>query len=410
MSFLEKNKHILSRYNRCLVFLFTILFFVENVTRYKHVLFYLMIATALFYIFLDTKRVLNRLNNKVFYAVLLLSMILYITISYSSIPKVSIKVINNNLLNYGILSLAILLPVLLYKENQERVSNLLINSFTASLVVVLVVELLSYYIAYTKGVMPFTTYDFRHVSDALVFFFPIIPILWYLVPKSKLIYFFILSIVFLFVLFGALARGGWVAVAAAAALFLFFNRPWKLITIIFCLVAVSLLTIKTTYPDTTKKLFQKLEQTDSSHRYQNGTQGTAFELIMENPIIGYGFGDKIYHEKYNSIVKQHPEWTFKKSIGPHNIWLYTWFGAGIIGLISFSWLFLSMCYSSFKGVKGSIPESKAYFAFIAILLSLISFYLVRGMFEQIDLKPLGLLAGFLIALMNYNPNKGKCHA
>ncbi len=410
MSFLEKNEHILSRYNRCLVFLFTILFFIENVTRYKHILFYLMIATVLFYVFLDTKRVLRRLNNKVFYAVLLLSAILYVTIGYSDIPKVSSKAINNNLLNYGILSLAILFPVLLYKESQERVSNLLINSFTASLAVILVVELFRYYIAYTKGVMPFTTYDFRHVSDALVFFFPIIPILWYLVPKPKLIYFFILSIVFLFVLLGTLARGGWVAVAAAAALFLFFKRPWKLITIVSCLVAVSLLTIKTTYPDATKKLFQKLEQIDSSHRYQNGTQGTAFELIMENPIIGYGFGDKIYHEKYDSVVKKHPEWTFKKSIGPHNIWLYTWFGAGIIGLTSFSWLFLSMCYSSFKGVKDSIPESKAYFSFVAILLSLISFYLVRGMFEQVDLKPLGLLAGFLIALMNYNPNKGEGHA
>ncbi|MEX6225425.1 hypothetical protein AB6F55_11655 [Providencia hangzhouensis] len=68
-------------------------------------------------------------------------------------------------------------------------------------------------------------------------------------------------------------------------------------------------------------------------------------LYWKIRIIGYGFGDKIYHEKYNSVVT-HPEWKFKRSIGPHNIWLYIWFGAGISGLAIFSAVFLSMCYSS----------------------------------------------------------------
>ncbi|MGW1369504.1 O-antigen ligase RfaL, partial [Providencia hangzhouensis] len=264
---------------------------------------------------------------------------------------------------------------------------------------------------YQQGILPFTTYDFRHVSDALVFFFPILPILWYLLPKSKLIYFYILSIVFLFVLFGTLARGAWVAVAVAGLLFLCFKRPWKLIGVVLCLSLVSLISIKLIYPDTSKQLFYKLEQTDSSYRYANGTQGTAFELILENPVIGYGFGDKIYHEKYNSVVKNHPKWTFKKSIGPHNIWLYIWFGAGIAGLAIFSAVFLSMCYSSMQGIKNRSEEPEIYFAFIALLLSLIGFYLVRGMFEQVDLKPLGILLGFLIAMMGHSSTKQKrvCH-
>ncbi len=69
----------------------------------------------------------------------------------------------------------------------KDISKLLLTSFTASLALVLLVELYRYYIAYQQGILPFTTYDFRHVSDALVFFFPILPILWYLLPKSKLI-------------------------------------------------------------------------------------------------------------------------------------------------------------------------------------------------------------------------------
>ena len=410
MSFLEKNEVLISKYNRFLIFLFVALFFVENVTRYKHIVFYLMIATSLFYLFVDTKNVLKVLNNKVLYLVLLFSAILYITISYSSIPSVSIKAINNNLLNYGILSLSILLPVLLYKENQKSISSLLLISFTVSLTVVLLIELYRYYVAYHNGVLPFTTYNFRHVSDALVFFFPIIPILWYLLPKSKLVYFYLLSVVFLFVLLGTLSRGAWVAVVAAAIIFLCFKRPWKLIGIglaIMAIMAISLVVLKTTYPDVTKKLFYKLEQTDSSNRYQNGTQGTAFELIMDEPIVGYGFGDKIYHEKYNSVVKNYPEWVLRKSIGPHNIWLYIWFGAGIIGLISFGLVFFAMCYSSLKGIRANNSQSKIYFSFMALLISLVSFYLVRGMFEQIDLKPLGILLGFLIAMMGHGADEQK---
>ncbi|MEQ4623144.1 O-antigen ligase RfaL [Providencia vermicola] len=407
MPFLERNQNTLSKYNKALIFMFVVLFFVDNVTRYKHVLFYLMIATSLVYLSLDTRRVLKRLNNKLLYLVVLFSLVFYISISYSSMPDVSMRAINNNFLNYGVLSLSLLLPILLYKENIKTISNLLLTSFSASLVFVLLIELYRYYEAYQNGILPFTTYNFRNVSDALVFYFPIIPILWYLLPKSKLIYFYILSVVFLFVLLGTLSRGGWVAVAMAGLLFLCFKRPWKLIGSILCISLISLTSLKSIYPDMTKTLFYKLEQTDSTYRYKNGTQGTALELILENPIIGYGFGDKTYIDKYNSVVLEKPDWVFKKSLGPHNIWLYIWFGVGISGLIAFSAVFLSMCFSLFKEIKSTVNESKSYFAFIALLMSLISFYLVRGMFEQVDLKPLGVLLGFLIAMMGHSSTKNK---
>nr|WP_272577869.1 hypothetical protein [Providencia sp. PROV268] len=115
----------------------------------------------------------------------------------------------------------------------------------------------------------------------------------------------------------------------------------------------------------------------------------------------------MYIDKYNSVVPEKPDWVFKKSLGPHNIWLYIWFGVGISGLIAFSAVFLSMCFSLFKEIKSTVNESKSYFAFIALLMSLISFYLVRGMFEQVDLKPLGVLLGFLIAMMGHSSTKNK---
>lgn len=400
MSFLDKHASFISKYNRILIFLFITLFFVENVTRYKHILFYIMIATALFYIFSDTKKVISKLKNKEFYFVVLLSLAFYLSVTYSSLTKDSLKFVNNNLLNYGILSLAILFPIILYRENVKSISKLIITSYVSALVLLLAIELVRYIIAYQNGIMPFTTYNFRSVSDSLTFFFPIIPILWYMLPKSKLIYFYALCIVFLFVLLGTLSRGAWLAVAASGVLFLCFKRPWKLMAVSFGIVAIGLVSLKMINPDATNTLFFKLEQTDSSHRYTNGTQGTAFELIMENPLIGYGPGDKVFHEKYNSVVEQHPNWTYRSSIGPHNIWLLIWFGAGILGLVSFSLLVFSAGYTSCKSVFTNRENQMIYFAYLALFISLISFYLVRGMFEQVDLKPLGLILGLLIAMTN----------
>ncbi|MEQ4671119.1 O-antigen ligase RfaL [Providencia manganoxydans] len=399
----------LAFYNRALVFLFVTLFFVENVTKYKHAVFYLMILTVIYYLIKDTKNVLQALNNKLFYFTLFFSIVTYISIGVSLNPESSLKSINNNFLNYGVLSLSILFPIVLYKESKTSVATLLILSFSSALIVMLLVELGSYYVAYEKGIMPFSNYDFRSVSDSLVFYFPVLLSLWYFLPKPKFIYFYLLAFIFLFVLLGTLSRGAWVAVAVSAMLFLLFKRPWKLIIVTISLILIGLVALKLTMPDMTKKLFFKLEQTDSSYRYKNGTQGSAFELIMQKPIVGYGFGDKVYIEKYNSVVEQYPEWTFRQSIGPHNIWLSTWFSSGILGLLSFSLLFISICYYSYRETRMNNNYKQIYFSGITIFISIIGFYFIRGMFEQVNLKPLGILIGFLIALMNSNldvKNKG----
>ncbi|HHR6223952.1 TPA: O-antigen ligase RfaL [Providencia alcalifaciens] len=405
MSFLDKHENFLSKYNRILIFLFFILFFVEDVTRYKHILFYLMIATALCYLCLDSKKVIEKLKHKEIYLILLFSVALYVSVSYSLNPKATLKFINNNLLNYGVLSLSLLFPIILYKEKLTDISKLVIIGYLTALVILLLVESVRYIIAYQNGVLPFTTYNFRNISDALTFFFPILPILWYILPKNKLIYFYILCVVFLFILLGTLSRGAWLAIAASGGIFLCFKRPWKLIASVIGLALIGLISLKMIYPETTNMLFFKLEQTDSSNRYTNGTQGTAIELIMKKPLIGYGVGDKIFHEKYNSVVEQYPNWVYRTSIGPHNIWLLVWFGAGIFGLASFILLTLSMGYTSYKGIRHSIGNPLIYFSFLALFISLIGFYVVRGMLEQVDLKPLGLIFGLLIAMINAIPTQ-----
>ncbi|MDI8083701.1 hypothetical protein MJN69_28025, partial [Salmonella enterica subsp. enterica serovar Kentucky] len=42
--------------------------------------------------------------------------------------------------------------------------------------------------------------------------------------------------------------------------------------------------------------------------------GTAWILIQENPIKGYGYGNDVYDGVYNKRVVDYPTWTFKESI------------------------------------------------------------------------------------------------
>ena len=61
----------------------------------------------------------------------------------------------------------------------------------------------------------------------------------------------------------------------------------------------------------TLKLKHKLSQTNSGLRFDGGTQGSALDLILEQPIKGYGYGNQLYHNVYNQQVKQHKNWYLK---------------------------------------------------------------------------------------------------
>ena len=96
-----------------------------------------------------------------------------------------------------------------------------------------------------------------------------------------------------------------------------------------------------------------MQQTSSSNRYGSGTQGSALDLIKENPIKGYGYGETVYYRVYDSRVQDYPQWDFKKSIGPHNLTLSEWFAGGLLGLFALWYLLISVLVEAVKGYKNS---------------------------------------------------------
>ncbi|EDG9779818.1 O-antigen ligase RfaL [Salmonella enterica subsp. enterica serovar Kentucky] len=393
----EKWKPI---WNKALFFLFVATYFLDGITRYKHLIIILMVITAIYQVSRSPKSFPPLFKNSVFYSVAVLSLILVYSILISPDMKESFKEFENTVLE-GFLLYTLLIPVLLKDETKETVAKILLFSFLTSLGLRCLAESILYIEDYNKGIMPFMSYAHRHMSDSMVFLFPALLNIWLFRKNALKLVFLVLSAIYLFFILGTLSRGAWLAVLIVGALWAILNRQWKLIgvgAILLAIIGALVITQHNNQSDS-EHLLYKLQQTDSSSRYTNGTQGTAWILIQENPIKGYGYGNDVYDGVYNKRVVDYPTWTFKESIGPHNTILYIWFSAGILGLASLAYLYGAIIRETASSTFRK-AEISPYNAHLLLFLSFVGFYIVRGNFEQVDIAQIGIITGFLLALRN----------
>ncbi|EHT8499711.1 O-antigen ligase RfaL [Salmonella enterica] len=393
----EKWKPI---WNKALVFLFVATYFLDGITHYKHLIIILMVITAIYQVSRSPKSFPPLFKNSVFYSVAVLSLILVYSILISPDMKESFKEFENTVLE-GFLLYTLLIPVLLKDETKETVAKIVLFSFLTSLGLRCLAESILYIEDYNKGIMPFISYAHRHMSDSMVFLFPALLNIWLFRKNAIKLVFLVLSAIYLFFILGTLSRGAWLAVLIVGVLWAILNRQWKLIgvgAILLAIIGALVITQHNNKPDP-EHLLYKLQQTDSSYRYTNGTQGTAWILIQENPIKGYGYGNDVYDGVYNKRVVDYPTWTFKESIGPHNTILYIWFSAGILGLASLVYLYGAIIRETASSTLRKV-EISPYNAHLLLFLSFVGFYIVRGNFEQVDIAQIGIITGFLLALRN----------
>ncbi|EAA3415164.1 O-antigen ligase RfaL [Salmonella enterica subsp. enterica serovar Newport] len=393
----EKWKPI---WNKALVFLFVATYFLDGITRYKHLIIILMVITAIYQVSRSPKSFPPLFKNSIFYSVAVLSLILVYSILISPDMKESFKEFENTVLE-GFLLYTLLIPVLLKDETKETVAKVVLFSFLTSLGLRCLAESILYIEDYNKGIMPFMSYAHRHMSDSMVFLFPALLNIWLFRKNALKLVFLVLSAIYLFFILGTLSRGAWLAVLIIGALWAILNRQWKLIgvgAILLAIIGALVITQHNNQSDS-EHLLYKLQQTDSSSRYTNGTQGTAWILIQENPIKGYGYGNDVYDGVYNKRVVDYPTWTFKESIGPHNTILYIWFSAGILGLASLAYLYGAIIRETASSTFRKV-EISPYNAHLLLFLSFVGFYIVRGNFEQVDIAQTGIITGFLLALRN----------
>ncbi|HCT9396532.1 TPA: O-antigen ligase RfaL [Proteus mirabilis] len=392
-----------SLWNLSIIGLYIILIYLPDITRYKNIVMGLIGATALWYLVRDFRTIGQIFKNNLAYALFFLLLAIGYSVVISVEPALSLKEMNKPILN-GLLLFAIAFPIVLYKETPTAIAKMVMVSFAMGLLVIMAKELVQYYLEYQKNIKPFTwgsQLAHREISYALLFFFPIILALWALKKNHSIINWLLLSVVsllFLFAILGTLARGAWVALAISTLLILIINRQWVLILISILACVLLFISITNLPPNpVVSKFFQyKLTQTNSGLRFDGGTQGSALDLILEQPIKGYGYGNQLYHNVYNQQVKQHKNWFFKKSIGPHNVFLAFWFAGGILGLISLLYFcasFIAQGIQLIRKNQGIIRQ-----AALVLLISFLGVYVLRGLFENAYINQVGILLGLMLAL------------
>ncbi|QIG04194.1 O-antigen ligase RfaL [Proteus sp. ZN5] len=392
-----------SLWNLSIIGLYIILIYLPDITRYKNIVMGLIGATALWYLVRDFKAICKIFKNNLSFSLLFLLLVIGYSIVISVEPSISIKEINKPILN-GLLLFAITFPIVLYKEKPADIAKMVMVAFAIGLLVIIAKELVQYYLEYQKNIFLFSNKSHnqhREISYALLFFFPILLATWALKKQNTLLNWLLLiiiSVFFLFIMLGTLARGAWIAFAISTFLILILNRQYLLI--LLTLTISSLLFISATQVTTNqffnKKLQYKLTQTNSGKRLDNGTQGSALDLILEHPIKGYGYGNQLYHNVYNERVKDHKNWIFKKSIGPHNIFLAFWFAGGILGLFGILYFCSSMIAQGIQLIRknqGVIRQAS-----LVLLMSFLGIYVLRGLFENAYINQVGILVGLMLAL------------
>lgn len=392
-----------SLWNLSIIGLYIILIYLPDITRYKNIVIGLIGATALWYLVRDFKTICKIFKNNLAFSLLFLLLTIGYSILISVEPNISIKEVNKPILN-GLLLFAVTFPIVLYKEKPTDIAKMVMVAFAIGLLVIMVKELVQYYLEYQKGIWPFTIKSqliHREISYALLFFFPIILALWALKKRNAIINWLLLAIVslaFVFIMLGTLARGAWVALAISTLLILVINRQWLLLIIstLICALLFIGATNLPANPVISKLLQYKLTQTNSGLRFDNGTQGAALDLILEQPIKGYGYGNQTYHNVYNERVKDHKSWVFKTSIGPHNVFLAFWFAGGILGLLGILYFCSSIIVQGIQLIRknhGIIRQ-----AALVLLMSFLGVYVLRGLFENAYINQVGILVGLMLAL------------
>lgn len=394
-----------SLWNLSIIGLYIILIYLPDITRYKNIVMGLIGATALWYLVRDFKTICKIFKNNLSFSLLFLLLVIGYSIVISVEPSISIKEINKPILN-GLLLFSITFPIVLYKEKPADIAKMVMVAFAIGLLVVMAKELVQYYLEYKRDIKIFTwksQREHRESTYALLFFFPIILNLWTLKKQNSIINWLLLAVVslsFIFIMLGTLARGAWVTLVISTLLILVINRQWLLMIIsvlICCLLLISATNLSIN-PAVSKLLQHKLTQTNSGNRLDNGTQGSALDLILENPLKGYGYGNQLYHNIYNERVIDYPypKWYFQKSFGPHNIFLAFWFAGGILGLFGILYFCSSMIAQGIQLIRknqGVIRQTA-----LVLLMSFLGVYVLRGLFENAYINQVGILVGLMLAL------------
>ena len=132
----------------------------------------------------------------------------------------------------------------------------------------------------------------------------------------------------------------------------------------------------------------------TAHRV-HGAWLPALHLISERPWLGHGYGEEIFHAAYNAEVAVHPAWYFRRSVGPHNVFLALGFAGGLalVGCVAG----LLVDYFRFAASIVARRESRWRLTLLATACSVLTYLVIRGWFETLPIRVCGIAFGIALA-------------
>ena len=338
----------------------------------------------------------------------------------SPLPEISFDelktpLLKNMLLAPLLLSIAIL-GLLRHDWGAERIARLLLISLAVSGLGQLIWVLTIYaqhFIA--VGRLPIDPFFHRYkVSAALVVFpFALLSLqsfsrLWNFLMKC-------VALGLLLVILTSNARGAWLGLCASIGYIYLANRKSvntefkfdkKTLLITPALLGLVLFLLSGTVMVDT--IFAKIAQGfHASQRMGHGTWGATFDLIMQKPWLGYGYGDAAHTAAYNALALNRPEWFFRESVGAHNSILTHWVAAGVFGLFAILALYAGFLFGARRLISqhSNAPVIKNLsHAGVAAMLAL---YLVRGQVETVRWDSYGVLMASMLWLFALNQPRNR---
>lgn len=192
------------------------------------------------------------------------------------------------------------------------------------------------------------------------------------------------------------ARGAWLAFGVATGLWFALALGMRAVVLGAAAGLVMLGTGYALLPQTTVK--SAFERGLGESGRVAGAWWPAVEMTNQRPLTGFGFGPALFAREYDRQVAAKPHWAFKKSLGPHSMYLETAFAAGYPALAALIALFLLTLSSGLKLYRHAPVAFDRYFA-LALLCSFAGFYVVRGLVESPRWAPLAILVGATAGLL-----------
>ena len=147
---------------------------------------------------------------------------------------------------------------------------------------------------------------------------------------------------------------------------------------------------------------EKKSGADPSLKTRIAIYKTAWALIKERPILGWGYGRKIERV---IVEKQGLEWYRERNLHPftfhtHSTILEVWLQCGLIGLVAFLWLMVAFWFKAVRALRGVRNLGDRYFAlYLGFLGGLGAFTLHSLITSILQLRHELLMMVFMASVM-----------